>query len=89
MNLQKYRTHGVGRHGPGFLQAPGLSWGAAGQKGSRAMSYHQLLQLWIAGVVEGVMIALILWDLSRPGGPLPRPGGGRVRCAWTRLPGAR
>ena len=65
--LQKYRRHGVPQ------QRPGLFWGAEREKGARVMSRHLLLQLWIAGIVLGVVIALILWDLSETGGsPLLR-----------------
>jgi hypothetical protein len=58
MDLQKYRTHGVAR------QPTRLLWG---EKGVRMMPRHLLLQLWIAGILLGAVITLILWDLRETG----------------------
>ena len=66
MNLQKYRTHGVPR------QRPGLFWGAEGEKGVRMMPRPLLFQLWIAGILLGGVISLILWDLDLVEGPRAR-----------------
>ena len=62
MNLQKYRRHGVPR------QPAGLFFGADGEKGVRVMSRHLLLQLWVAGILLGGAITLILWDLNETRG---------------------
>ncbi len=58
MNLQKYRKHGVERQLPRLLWGPrddGRSW--------RVRSHGQLFQRWIAGILLGGVIGLVLWDL--------------------------
>ncbi len=67
MNLQKYLQK--------YRRHPGLFWGAEREKGVRVMSRDLLLQLWIAGIVLGATIMLILSELRETGG-------------WSRLTGA-
>ncbi len=66
MNLQKYLQK--------YRRHPGLFWGAEREKGVRVMSRYLLLQLWIAGIVLGATIMLILSELRETGG-------------WSRLTG--
>lgn len=67
MNLQKYLQK--------YRRHPGLFWSAEREKGVRVMSRDLLLQLWIAGIVLGATIMLILSELRETGG-------------WSRLTGA-
>ncbi len=67
MNLQKYLQK--------YRRHPGLFWGAEREKGVRVMSRYLLLQLWIAGILLGAAITLILLDMRETGG-------------WSRLTGA-